>query len=90
MKLRFTSPFECEPGIVAWLLKRSYEELVASDPDTWECEIENWEQSDRDVFENPETVGAGTFLSWAEADLVGFFCFDPRPQPEYSMIGHNC
>ncbi|MCG2659663.1 MAG: GNAT family N-acetyltransferase [Kiritimatiellae bacterium] len=90
MILTFTSPFEREPGIVAWLLKQSYAELVASDPKHWELELENWEQSDHSVFENPRTVGACTFLSWANTDLVGLFCFDPRPKPAYGVIGHNC
>jgi GNAT superfamily N-acetyltransferase len=90
MTLRFTSPFEREPGIVASLLKRSYAELVASDPDIWKPEVENWEKADRSVFENPGTVGACTFLSWANRDIVGLFCFDPLPRPAYGVIGHNC
>jgi len=90
MNLRFTPPFERGPGVVAWLLKRSYAKLVATDQHNWESEIEKWEQADRSVFENPGTVGACTFLSWAEADLVGFFCFDPRLRPAYGVIGHNC
>lgn len=90
MNLALTSPFEREPGVIVGLLKRSYEELVVSDRDTWEPEIENWEWMDRDVFEHRDTVGACTFLSWAGDDLVGFFCFDPRPQPAYGVIGHNC
>ncbi len=90
MYLRFTSPFEREPGVVAWLLKQSYAELVASDPEHFESELENWEESDRNIFENPHTVGACTFLSWANMDLVGFLCFDPRSRPAYGVIGHNC
>jgi len=56
MALRFTSPFERKPGIIACLLKRSYAELVASDPEIWKPEIEEWEEADRSVFENPGTV----------------------------------
>ena len=90
MNLRFTSPFEREPGVVASLLKQSYVELVKSEPKNWQPEIEKWEQADRSVFGSPKTVGACTFLSWAEAELAGFFCFDPRPRPAYGVIGHNC
>ena len=90
MNLRFTSPFEREPGTIASLLNQSYAELVEAEPENWQPEIENWEQSDRGVFENPKTVGACVFLSWAEAILVGFMCFDPRPRPAYGVIGHNC
>jgi GNAT superfamily N-acetyltransferase len=50
----------------------------------------NWEETDRDVFENPGTIGACTFLSWRETDIVGFFSFNPRPQPAYGVIRHNC
>jgi len=90
MKLRYTSPFEREPGIIDWLLNQSYAEIVEAEPEFWEPEKENWEQSDRDVFENPDTVGACTFLSWSGTDIAGFFSFDPRPQPAYGVIGHNC
>jgi ribosomal protein S18 acetylase RimI-like enzyme len=29
-------------------------------------------------------------LSFCGTDIVGFFSFDPRPQPAYGVIGHNC
>ena len=76
--------------MVASLLRRSYAELIAAEPEFWRSEIENWEQSDRNVFENPDTVGACTFLSWAGPVLVGLGSFDPRPRPAYGLIGHNC
>jgi GNAT superfamily N-acetyltransferase len=90
MKLRFKLPFEEKPGIIEWLLNQSYAELIDVEPDDWEAEKENWKQSDRGVFENPDTIGACTRLSYYNNDLVGFFCFDPRPKPEYGIIGHNC
>jgi GNAT superfamily N-acetyltransferase len=90
MDLRCTSPFEQEPGIISRLLDQSYAKLVRAHPELWESEKENWEEFDRDVFENPETIGACTFLTWFGKDLVGFFSFDPRPGPAYGVIGHNC
>jgi GNAT superfamily N-acetyltransferase len=90
MDLRYTSPFEREPGIIVWLLNDSYAELVEAQPELWEPEKENWEETDRNVFENPGTIGACTFLSWCGTDVVGFFSFDPRPRPAYGVIGHNC
>jgi len=90
MRLRYTSPFERRPGIVAWLLNQSYVELVEDEPEIWESEKKIWEQSDRSVFANPDTIGACTFLSWCGTDIVGFFCFDPRPWPARGIIGHNC
>jgi GNAT superfamily N-acetyltransferase len=90
MKLTYTSPFEGRPGVIAWLLGRSYAELVAAEPGLWEAEKANWEETDRNVSENPDTIGACTFLSWWGAEIVGFFSFDPRPRPAYGVIGHNC
>ena len=90
MELKYSSPFEREPGTIAGLLNQSYATLVEAEPELWEPEKSNWAQTDRDVFDHPNTVGACTFLSWVDADLVGFFSFDPRPLPEYGVIGHNC
>jgi GNAT superfamily N-acetyltransferase len=88
--IRYTSPFERKPGIIAWLLNQSYAELVKANLELWEPERMNWEEADRDVFEHPGTIGACTFLSWRGTDIIGFFSFDPRPQPVYGVIGHNC
>jgi GNAT superfamily N-acetyltransferase len=90
MDLRYTSPFEREPGIIAWLLNQSYAELIRAQPELWESERKNWEETDKSVFENPDTIGACSFLTWYGTNIVGFFSFDPRPQPAYAVIGHNC
>ena len=88
--LRFTDPYKRQPGIIEWLLNQSYLELVLSDPDTWAPERANWKETDINVFENPETIGRCTFLSWYKWTVVGFCCFDPRPAPIYGVVGHNC
>ena len=88
--LRYSSPLEGRPGIVARLLNQSYAELVEAEPEVWGPERARWEQTDRDVFGHPDSVGACTFLSWTGADPVGLYSFDPRPLPEYGVIGHNC
>jgi GNAT superfamily N-acetyltransferase len=90
MELIYTSPFEAKAGIIAWLLNQNYAELVEAQPEVWEAEKANWEESDRNIFENPKTTGACTLLSWYETTIVGFFSFDPRPSPAYGVIGHNC
>ena len=89
MELRYTHPSECEAGTLLRLLERSYAPLVESEPEIWAQEQKNWKASDRAVFEDPETVGACTFLSWLGKDLVGFFSLDPRPQP-IGLVDHNC
>ena len=76
----YTSPFERDHGIIDWLLNQSYAEIIETEPDFWKPEKENWRQTDCSVFENPDTIGACTFLSWYKTDVVGFFSFDPRPQ----------
>jgi len=88
--IRFSSPLQEQPGVIFSLLKRSYAALVEAEPEIWRAEIESWERADRQVFDNPTTVGACTFLSWAQDELVGFYSFDPRPRPAYGVIGHNC
>ena len=72
------------------MLNESYAELIQDESEIWQAEKANWEESDRNVFENPGTIGACTLLSWRGPVIVGFFSFDPRPQPAYGVIGHNC
>jgi ribosomal protein S18 acetylase RimI-like enzyme len=88
--LTHTSPFEAGPGAIARLLNESYAQLVEAEQGLWKAEKANWEESDRNVFANPNTIGACTFLSWHGENMVGFFSFDPRPRPAFGVIGHNC
>ena len=88
--LDFTSLQGHPPGTISGMLKRSYAEIIASDPSLWEPEIRGWEEYDREIFRYPETVGNCLFLSWADNALVGFGSFDPRPAPQFGIIGHHC
>lgn len=88
MPLRFSHP--SDPGTVARLLNESYAQLLHDEPDPWLSEQASWEAFDQDVFENPETVGASTYVSWAEEQLVGLVSFDPRQRPDFGIVGHNC
>ena len=90
MKLLFTSPHDQPPGTLASLILRSYADLISSDPVHWKPEEVKWGEFDRNVFDNPSTVGACVFLSWYERQLVGFGSFDPRQKPAFGIIGHNC
>mgnify|MGYP003592986894 CR=1 FL=1 len=90
MKLRFTSPHEQQPGAIASLLKRSYANLAESDPKRWAPEIMKWEDFDAEVFQHPDTIGSCVFLSWFGDQLVGFGSYDPRQQPAFGVVGHNC
>ena len=90
MKLRFTPPLDQQPGLIASMLKQSYADLVEFDQEHWGPEVSKWEQFDREVFENPKTVGSCVFLSWSDDQLVGFGSYDPRQKPEFGIVGHNC
>jgi len=41
MELKFTSPFEAMPGIIARLLNESYAKLVKDEPEIWQSEKVN-------------------------------------------------
>jgi GNAT superfamily N-acetyltransferase len=90
MNLRFTPPHDQEPGLIASMLKRSYEELIDSDQEHWGPEVSKWEQFDREVFQHSDTVGSCAFLSWSQDQLVGFGSYDARQKPEFGIVGHNC
>jgi hypothetical protein len=90
MKLRFISPHDQQPGLIASMLKQSYADVVESDPLHWGPKVPKWEQFDREVFEHPDTVGACVFLSWSGDQLVGFGSYDPRQKPEFGIVGLNC
>ena len=89
MKPTFTSITGERQGIIASMLRSSYAELLEMDS-FWQSECANWEQYDKEVFTNPETVGFSIFLTRVDGDIVGFASWDPRQRPEYGIIGHNC
>ena len=88
--LRFISALGGKPGIIASLLSRSYALLIEAEPEVWQSDKARWEVADRAIFDNPDTIGACTFLSRRGSEIVGFFSFDPRQRPVYGVIGHNC
>jgi GNAT superfamily N-acetyltransferase len=87
--LKFTSPSNQKPGTISSILKTCYAELVASDPDLWSGEDAGWDRFDTDVYEDSNSIGECTFLSWFGDDLIGFASYDPRQWPALGIIGHN-
>lgn len=87
--LKFTSPHVQKPGKISAILKICYADLVSSEPDLWANEAEGWERFDSDVYEDPDSIGECTFLSWFDDKLVGFASYDPRQWPSIGIIGHN-
>ena len=90
MNVEFTTPLDEKRGIIASLLRLAYAELVKIDPALWESEQSRWTQYDDEVFGQPRTVGACVFLTRVDGRIVGFGSWDPRQEPRFGIIGHNC
>lgn len=88
--IAFTPVAEHTPGAIFELLSRSYDGTVRAEPGGWAGEKDKWLEYDRDVFENPETVGACLFVTCLDNEPIGFGSWDPRQGPELAIIGHNC
>jgi GNAT superfamily N-acetyltransferase len=90
MGLEFATILDETPGLIASLLNRSYADLAASEPSLWRGEQDRWEQYDRDVFEQPATVGASLFVTRLNGSIIGFASWDPRHRPRLGIVGHDC
>jgi GNAT superfamily N-acetyltransferase len=73
-----------EHGIIYRLLSQSYEEILDQQLQ------EQFQQFDKAVFENPDTVGDCTFITSLGTGIIGMASYDPRQAPDHSIIGHNC
>ena len=72
-----------EPGTVHSILASCYADILDS---AFESRLREF---DRDVFENPDTVGVCTLISSVDSDIVGLVSYDPRQGPHVGIIGHN-
>ncbi|MHC4260367.1 MAG: GNAT family N-acetyltransferase [Planctomycetota bacterium] len=82
--LKFEPTTKYKRGFVLSLLSQSFEEL-------WNEQLqEKVRQFDKEIFENPDTVGACTFISTLNGQAVGMASWDPRQGPELGIIGYNC
>jgi len=82
--LVFSEITEYEPVIIFSLLSQSFAEL-------WNDELEEKiKRFDKEVFENPDTVGACIFISTLNGKPVGMASWDPKQGPELGIIGYNC
>ena len=93
-KLTFEPVEHYGPGDVERLLGESYEALTTEFKDVDPSHFD-WGKFDRDVFEQPDTVGACTFITCVDGKPIGLGSFDPRPRnpgqrPELGVVGHNC
>ena len=94
LKLTFESVRGYERGLVEHLLAESYAALTV-ELSAKQTQHFDWRTFDRDVFESPDTVGACTFITCLDGQVIGLGSFDPRPRkpgqrPERGIVGHNC
>jgi GNAT superfamily N-acetyltransferase len=78
------------PGMLSAMLIESYGGLLAEAPEYWNGERRAWEDYDRDVFAEIDTIGSCIFLTCLDAEPIGFASFDPRQLPDVGVVGHNC
>ena len=84
MGLIFTQSSEYKSGSIYRLLSICYAGILDDELN------EQFRQFDREVFENVETVGACTFITTLNSDIIGMASYDPRQAPKLGIIGHNC
>lgn len=82
--LKFEPIIKYKKGFVFSLLSLGFAGVL---DDELEEKIEDF---DRQVFENPDTVGACTFISVLNGSIVGIASYDPQKMPELGIIGFNC
>jgi GNAT superfamily N-acetyltransferase len=88
--IEFTPICAHTPGILAAILARSYEPLLAEGRLSAMQPSRKWPAFDGQVFDNPDTVGKSVFVTCVDGRVIGFASWDPRCGPAYGVIGHNC
>lgn len=71
------------------MIHQSYAALVKSDPARWEQEGQKWDDFDKSAYANPK-IRACTFVTCLDGEPIGLGSYDPRPGPEYGIVGQNC
>jgi GNAT superfamily N-acetyltransferase len=83
VNLTFASAIQSDPGIVYSILSQCYVGILDA------AFEERLRRFDRDVFENPDTVGVCTLIDSRGGELVGLASYDPRQAPKVGILGHN-
>jgi GNAT superfamily N-acetyltransferase len=82
---------ECAEGSLADILVECYRPLLSTVPaETARKLCQSWQEYDRSVHEERDTVGRCGFMTITENHLVGFASWDPRNWPDVGRIGHHC
>ena len=82
--LTFTSITDHPPGTIFFLLSRSYAPIFNDELE------DNLRNADLETFDNPDTIGACTFITCLDGKPIGMACYDPRQGPQLAIIGHHC
>jgi len=84
-------PLDAFPrGTIFRLLKESYAGLQVSESSIKNEYIKNWQETDNNAYNFPDTIGSCVLFSCINDNPIGFFCWDPRKLPEEGVVGHNC
>jgi GNAT superfamily N-acetyltransferase len=83
MIVQFASADHFQRGQVFSLISQAWAGI-------WDDELQQKvRQFDKEVYDNPATVGACTFITTLDDAPVGMFSWDPRRHPT-AIIGWNC
>ena len=80
--LTFTKATQFDPGVVYGILSGCFAEILDATLER------NLRQFDRDVFANPDTIGACTLVTSVAGRTVGLVSYDPRQGPQLGLIGY--
>ncbi|BBF41571.1 hypothetical protein lbkm_0251 [Lachnospiraceae bacterium KM106-2] len=86
MELTFRKITEFDRGILHRLLVDGY----SFDDRYRECFEQDWIEFDQFFFDNPEIADNYGFMTVLDGEPIGHISWDPRNQPAYVAIGHNC
>lgn len=81
--LTFRRATEFDPGTVHSILSVCFAEVLT------ESLEKSLRRFDREVFAHPDTVGACTLITVLADRTVGLVSYDPRPGPQFGIIGYN-
>ncbi|MBR3771878.1 MAG: GNAT family N-acetyltransferase [Clostridium sp.] len=86
MNIQFHKFSEFPRGTIYKLLEDAY-----SCDDRWKQVFEeNWLESDKFFYDNLDIADKYGFVTTLDGEPIGHISWDPRHQPEYVEIGHNC
>jgi GNAT superfamily N-acetyltransferase len=87
--IEFKNINDFKPGIIQRLIKESYAQLINYFPGEKAKFYKQWEQEDKDAFDNLQTIGKSLFISCLHNIPIGYCSWDLRQNP-VEIIGQNC